>query len=190
MGEPASSPEPGDSADSVVERLTALEARVEHLESGLQAAAADSTTDGTSGDQSAGHDKDVFWALDGLRSRAGPDGGVLMTGTVGLPTGERAEWQEAFATDALLEGDWSLSADALAALGHPLRLLLLRHVCRGVRTAAELGEVEGLGTTGQLYHHLRQLVAAGWLRTAGRGRYEIPAPKIVPLLVIVGGTQP
>lgn len=135
-------------------------------------------------------DPEVFWALEGLRSRSGADGGVLMTGTVVLPTGEGAEWQEGFAPDALLEADWRLSADALAALGHPIRLMLLRHVACGTRTVSELAASEGLGTTGQLYHHLRQLVAAGWLRTASRGSYEIPAPKIVPLMIIIGGTQP
>lgn len=117
-------------------------------------------------------------------------GGVLLTGTVELPTGGRAEWQEAFAVESLLEADWSLCADTLAALGHPIRLVLLREVLRGAQTAADLGAIEELGTTGQLYHHLRQLVGAGWLRTSGRGRYEVPAPRVVPLLVMIGGTQP
>lgn len=59
----------------------------------------------------------------------------------------------------------------------------------GVRSVTELGNSEGLGTSGQLYHHLRQLVSAGWLRTAGRGRYEVPVARIVPLLVIVTAAQ-
>lgn len=118
------------------------------------------------------------------------DGAVLLTGTVQLPTGERADWQEGFSTESLLDADWSLCAETLAALGHPIRLVLLREVLRGTKTAAELGTIEELSTSGQLYHHLRPLLGAGWLRTLGRGRYEVPAPRVVPLLTIIGGTQP
>jgi len=40
-----------------------------------------------------------------------------------------------------------------------------------------------LGTSGQVHHHVRQLVAAGWLRPTARGRYEVPVDRVVPLLV-------
>lgn len=60
---------------------------------------------------------------------------------------------------------------------------------RGHRTAAELGADERFGTSGQLYHHLRQLVAAGWLKSTGRGRYAVPEKRVVPLLVIVLGAD-
>jgi len=58
-------------------------------------------------------------------------------------------------------------------------------VLNGAATTAELAEDETLGTTGQLHHHLRALVAAGWLTSAGRGRWTIPGPRVVPLLVVV-----
>ena len=107
-----------------------------------------------------------------------------------LPGGEHVEWQQAAPTDDLLATDWDVAADTLAALGHPVRLRLLREVLRGSRTTAELGEVEGLGTTGQLHHHLRLLVAAGWLRSASRGRYDVPVARVVPLLaVLMGGLR-
>ncbi len=104
-----------------------------------------------------------FWALEGLKQGAD--------------------------LDALLEADWSLAADVLGALGHPVRLVVLRQVLRGVQTVAELGSTDGLRTSGQLYHHVRQLVAAGWLRSPGRGRYEVPAARVVPLLVILAAAQ-
>lgn len=132
---------------------------------------------------------EVFWALEALRARVDDVGAVLFTGTVTLPTQERAEWQQGSTTESLLEADWTETTDVLAALGHPVRLLLLREVLRGARSVGELGAVEGLGTSGQLYHHLRQLVAAGWLRTSGRGRYEVPAARVVPLLVVVAAAQ-
>ena len=48
---------------------------------------------------------------------------------------------------------------------------------------------EGLGTTGQLHHHLRQLKAAGWLHQTGRGTYEVPARRVVPLLTMIQGAR-
>lgn len=110
---------------------------------------------------------------------------MLFTGAVTLPTGERYEWQQGVGADDLLATEWALSAPTLAALGHSVRLLLLREVVHGTRTAAELGALESLGTTGQLYHHLRQLVAAGWLRTTSRGLYSVPPERVIPLFAIL-----
>jgi hypothetical protein len=62
-------------------------------------------------------------------------------------------------------------------------------VLSGVATAAELVQVDGVGTSGQVYHHLRQLVAVGWLRSAGGGRYEVPVGRVVPLLTTIVGAR-
>jgi len=134
---------------------------------------------------------DVYWALDGLRERIGEDnaGAVLYTGSVDLPTGEHYDWQYGTGVDDLLEADWADWAATLSALGHPVRLLLLRRVLAGVRTTAELGADEALGTTGQLYHHLRLLVSAGWLHSSARGQYAVPGERVVPLLVVLSGAK-
>ncbi|MFE0823546.1 ArsR/SmtB family transcription factor [Streptomyces sp. NPDC058847] len=128
-----------------------------------------------------------LWALEGLKEQltelGAEAGGVLFTGSVRLPSGEQYAWQRGALTDGLLDDDWAESADAFAALGHPVRLRLLREILGGRRTAAELAELDGMGTTGQIYHHLRLLTGAGWLHTTGRGRHEVPAGRVVPLLV-------
>ncbi|MEU0648809.1 ArsR/SmtB family transcription factor [Streptomyces umbrinus] len=133
-----------------------------------------------------------FWALEGLKAQLADveRGGVLFTGSVRLPTEERYEWQYGMTTDQLLDADWSEAADVFAALGHPMRLRLLREIVGGRRTATELAGLDDVGTSGQIYHHLRQLTAAGWLRQAGRGRYEIPGSRVVPLLVALTTAQP
>ncbi|MFF3174359.1 ArsR/SmtB family transcription factor [Streptomyces sp. NPDC057900] len=154
-----------------------------------------------------------FWALEGLKqelSAAGSgaaNGGVLYTGAVRLPTGEQYEWQYGALTEQLLGAagepgepgeaggsgsgaDWSDAAESLAALGHPVRLRLLREILGGRRTAAELAALDETGTTGQIYHHLRQLTGAGWLHTTGRGRYEVPGVRVVPLLVVLTAASP
>lgn len=101
----------------------------------------------------------ALWALDALKARVTDPGTVLYTGSVTLPGHRQCDWQQGFEVEQLLAGDWGMAAD--------------------------LAGIEGLGTSGQLYHHLRQLVAAGWLRSPGRGRYEVPAGLVVALLVVV-----
>ncbi len=134
--------------------------------------------------------REKFWALEGLRQRIDhPDGAVMLVGSVQLPTGEPFEWQLSATTDRLLSADWSDFADAIAALAHPVRLLLLQQVAQGKRSTAELSSIETLGTSGQLYHHIRPLLAAGWLRKGSRGHYEIPATRVVPLLVILASAE-
>jgi hypothetical protein len=168
------------SEDGLAERMAALEAAVAELVA-LRASSAPSAECAAPGD-------DAFWIVDGLRERA-PDGAVVFAGDVPLPTGERYKWQWGRTAEDMLGADWSETTATLAALAHPVRLRLLHRVLSGAGTAAELSDDDGLGTTGQLYHHLRQLVAAGWLRSSGRGRYAVPGERVVPLLVILMGAQ-
>jgi hypothetical protein len=172
---------------ALAERLAGLEDRVRLLEQGPDRppAAAPPPTGEPLGV------RDRFWALEGLKERlpAG-DGAVLFCGVVPTPGGGWYEWQWGAGSGELLEAEWSQRSGALAALGHPVRLGLLRQVLAGAGTVAELQERAGLGTSGQLYHHLRQLVNAGWLQAAARGRYAVPPDRVVPLLVVLTAAGP
>lgn len=153
------------------ERVAALERRLERLERPPDAVPSESP--------------DEFWALEGLRSRAQPPGAVLFTGAVTLPSGEHYDWQQQFSFGELLDEPWEPLGDALSALSHPVRLVLLRALLEGARTVGDLHERASLGTSGQLYHHLRPLMAAGWVRATARGAYAVPAERVVPLLVVL-----
>ncbi|MGK5443263.1 ArsR/SmtB family transcription factor [Micromonospora sp. URMC 105] len=161
----------------IEERLSALEAQVAAL-------TAERPPAPPAAPPEAG---DTFWALDGLKARLPEesDGAVLYTGVVRLPDRQTYHWQYGQVVPEVLDSDWSELAAALTALAHPVRLRLLREVLGGRHGTAELAAIEGLGTTGQLHHHLRQLTAAGWLRSSGRGRYAVPGERVVPLLVIL-----
>jgi DNA-binding transcriptional ArsR family regulator len=126
---------------------------------------------------------DEFWALRELERRAEGRSHVLFTGSLTLPTGAHHEWQETVEVSSLLAADPTRAVAVLSALAHPVRLQLLHRVLHGGRTVAELSE--GLGTSGQLYHHLRQLVAEGWLATSGRGVYDVPSARVVPLVTLL-----
>ena len=156
-------------------RLERVEERLARLEARAAAAPATPPTEVA----------DAFWALEVLKSRA--QDVVLYTGAVTLPTGEHYEWQESRTLEDLLVVDQTSSAAVFDALAHPIRVLILQHVLRGVRTTAELGALAELGTSGQLYHHLRQLVAQGWLQLVARGQYQVPPQRVIPLLVVLAG---
>jgi hypothetical protein len=163
-------------------QLSALEQRVAALEARMGDPVADRAPAGSwQAPDHAGRP----WAVQELRDRVGPPGAVMCTGTVDLPDGEHVDGQRDRLVADLLEGGWGPMADRLSALAHPVRIELLRRVLSGTRTTAELAGLDAVGTTGQLYHHVKQLIAAGWLRQAGRGRYEVPADRVVPLLAIV-----
>ena len=61
--------------------------------------------------------------------------------------------------------------------------MLLQAVLGGAHTVRALEALPGLGTTGQIYHHLRELQRAGWLSLARRNHYEVAGERVVPLLV-------
>lgn len=129
----------------------------------------------------------VFWAVDGLAER-GIDG-VLLAGRVNLPEVGPIVWQYGQTTEALAEVDWAQLAPVIDALSQPVRLDILRKVLGGVRTTAALLSSDDLGSTGQLHHHLRQLVAANWLVAVRRGEYAVPPQRVVPLLVTLMAAQ-
>lgn len=133
-------------------------------------------------------DPDPFWILEGLKARHAAPGVVAYAGAVSTPAGP-VEWQMGVPVESLLEAEWSAAAPVLSALAHPLRLSLLHAILGGVTHVGDLAEDARLGTTGQLYHHLNQLVAGGWLLAAGRGQFGIPPERVVPLLAILAAVR-
>ena len=129
-------------------------------------------------------------ALDDLRRRDGPRysrgrmrGAVTYAGSARLGD-EEVLWAGERGLAQIWDMDLAEVATLLAALGHPARLALVRALLVGERSSQELQEVIGSGSAGQLYHHLKDLLAAGVVDQAGRSRYRISAGRIVPLLVI------
>ena len=156
-----------------------LERRVAALEEAFAAL----TRSEWSGPADPAAEDDRFWLLQQVRDRH-PDGAVVFGGTAALPEGDVA-WQWGVPSAQVLEQDWEPASRVFGALAHPVRLQLLQQVLNGTTSTAELGEGEALGTTGQLHHHLRALVAGGWLTSTGRGRWSVPGPRIIPLLVMI-----
>lgn len=97
----------------------------------------------------------------------------------------RCEPQERHANE-LLSLQRDKAAKVLSALGHKQRLELLLEVWREPLTGAELVERLNMGTTGQLYHHLKALTGADLLKQEERGgRYTIPDHRRFPMLFLL-----
>lgn len=125
-----------------------------------------------------------FWALNALREHVPSPGGVVYAGSVDLPIGH-LDFQWARSTDALREADWADRAPRLDALGHPLRLAILRLLLGGERTVAQIVDELELASTGVAYHHLNHLQTGGWVTSPRRGAWTIPAGRVIPLLTII-----
>jgi ArsR family transcriptional regulator, arsenate/arsenite/antimonite-responsive transcriptional repressor len=138
-------------------RLEALEARVAALEGGR--------------------------APEGQAERTGEAGEIGYQGRVRLQEGAGpVSWTIAFDAAATLDLPVGPVAEVLAALGHPVRLALVRRLLTGPAGTNELVEAAELSSTGQLYHHLRTLTAARVVDQDGR-RYRVPTTGVVPVLI-------
>lgn len=74
----------------------------------------------------------------------------------------------------------------LAALASMPRLALYRAVVEHPATSGELMLAANLNTTGQLYHHLRELIGAGLMVQEGRDRYAAVPERLPAARTILG----
>lgn len=199
-------------ADELSARLTALEEQVSSLiaalgtEPGAVTGASDlagpvpgdaggnphptsGAARGTTGAKPAAGGVDPFWALNGLKDSLDDIGGVVFAGYLRKPDGRRVDWQYGRPAPHIESADFADSAAALAALASPIRLALLQAVYNGAESVADLVDSGDFGTTGQIYHHVNQLAAAGWLESPRRGRWTVPVERVIPLLTIILATQ-
>ena len=66
------------------------------------------------------------------------------------------------------------------------RLALYRAVLERPATSGELMKAASLNTTGQLYHHLRELIGAGLIMQEGRDRYALVHERLPAARTILG----
>jgi DNA gyrase subunit B len=92
--------------------------------------------------------------------------------------------------DQLLALDGDKVAKVLSALGHKQRLDILKSVILEPLTGAELVERLNMGTTGQLYHHIKALLGSDLLVQEERGgRYSLSGHRALPLLLLLAAAS-
>nr|WP_282935819.1 ATP-binding protein [Paenibacillus sp. RC67] len=86
----------------------------------------------------------------------------------------------------LLAQDGEKLAKILSALGNKQRLDILRSVLKGPATGTDLVEQLHMGTTGQLYHHIKALLGSDLLVQEERGgEYSLPPHRVLPVLLLL-----
>ncbi len=102
-------------------------------------------------------------------------------GTIQL-AGRPLRFQQHLPAQSLFEAAPDLLAPIFAALASPHRVIILRTLCEKPCTAQQLQEVLGMGSAGQLYHHLKELLAAGLITQRERSSaYTIEPAKVIPV---------
>ena len=93
-------------------------------------------------------------------------------------------------TDSLLELiESNTAAKVLSCIGSNDRLNMLLALLRSPRTAAQLVEQCGYNTTGQVYHHLKPLLAADIVKEDdnNRGSYVIQPHRVQGIIMLLAG---
>lgn len=88
--------------------------------------------------------------------------------------------------DAIFAVPLDGSVRVLAALASMPRLALYRAMLDRPAASGELMNAAGLNTTGQLYHHLRELIGAGLIVQEGRDRYALVPERLPAARTILG----
>lgn len=180
---------------SLEERIEVLERRLRAVEEALPG----SRPTRESRRQAVGVDVDLLERLGRVNHEAELAGSVAYAGSVRLgspddPEARRAVWQRDHSTRELLE-DVSTDLEvesltaALGAIAHPVRLRIALALCVRAHNRREIAAIIDAASTGQLYHHLRELVQAGIVVQPRRGSYRVDPPKIIPVLTLAAAAR-
>ena len=105
--------------------------------------------------------------------------------------GRQSNWiQSSVSADDLLSHiESGLAGKVLACIGNVNRLAMLLEILRGPKTVATLVEKCGFGSTGQVYHHLKPLLAADIVVEDERqkGVYVIRPHKVQGIIMLLAG---
>lgn len=120
----------------------------------------------------------------------GESGAVTYAGTYSIGQGEFAMqsiWSTVVQTDYLLRlNDNQMVEKVLSSVGNRQRLEILLALLKKPMTANQLMDVLGSNTTGQVYHHLKPLVAADIVKE-DKGVYAIKPHRVQGIIMLLAG---
>lgn len=104
-------------------------------------------------------------------------------------TTRQSVWAMTMATDDLLKLNESRMVEkVLDSVGNGNRLAILLALLKKPRTVNQLMEVLGANTTGQIYHHLKPLVAADIVKDE-KGVYAIIPHRVQGIIMLLAGIR-
>ncbi len=105
--------------------------------------------------------------------------------------GRQSNWiRSSFPTDDLLSLiESGVASKVLACIGNSNRLMMLLEILRGPKTVASLVEKCGFGSTGQVYHHMKPLLAADLIAEdkQQKGVYIVQPHKVQGIIMLLAG---
>jgi len=105
--------------------------------------------------------------------------------------GRQSNWiRNAVSTEDLLTFiESGVASKVLACIGNASRLAILLEILRGPKTVASLVEQCGFGSTGQVYHHMKPLLAADIVVEDARqkGVYVIQPHRVQGIIMLLAG---
>ena len=138
-------------------------------------------------------DKRIKELMEGLQEQVNNDGGTGAITYFGFfnSGGMGSFWiSEKVKVDNLLKLiESNAAAKVLTCIGNNDRLNMLLALLRIPRTAAQLVEECGYNTTGQVYHHLKPLLAADLVKedNKNRGSYIIQPHRVQGVIMLLAG---
>jgi DNA-binding HxlR family transcriptional regulator len=139
--------------------------------------------------------EDDLMLLERLRARKGKRYGrdALASGVIAYAgaatiSHKATLWIREHPVPEILQSDPDTVARILMALGNQSRIAIVIELIQRPRSAPELQELLKISSTGQLYHHLKELLSAGIISQPKRSTYEVNQHKLIPLLNILGTT--
>ncbi|MCR2805887.1 ATP-binding protein [Paenibacillus soyae] len=120
----------------------------------------------------------------------GDSGALFFSGHLqGMDRHYRWEPQER-SIPQLLNLDSDKVAKILSALGHKQRIDMLKTILQEPMAGTDLVSRLNMGTTGQLYHHIKALQGADLLSQEERGgSYALPAHRTLPFLLLLAAAS-
>ena len=105
--------------------------------------------------------------------------------------GRQSNWiRNSVPTDELLPLiESGIATKVLACIGNSNRLAILLEILRGPKTVASLVEKCGFGSTGQVYHHMKPLLAADIVveDEQQKGVYVVQPHKVQGIIMLLAG---
>lgn len=169
--------------DTYIGRFAGLEERIARLE-----AAAEAVSNRMSQEKSSGPGMPARTTEFPFDFGDEPDAVVAYGGRNALE-GPPLAWQMRRTWEEVIDGAGEGVASVLSALASPPRLRMVTELARGPLSTSDLAERLDQPSTGQLFHHLKELLAAGIVHQPQRGVYTIRKQHLVPVLAILSAAS-
>lgn len=113
-----------------------------------------------------------------------PDGGLVLISGIERRKGKVVDsFMSAVDLESIAKCPPFKIAKLTSSLSSENRIRIMQSLLKGVKTASELSEETGL-EGGQLYHHLKELIMAGYVQMVERGKYALTSSGCIAIRTI------